>query len=205
MSFHDKLELALEGMVTPETLDSEKFVVVDTTRPKYVTMTIYKRKNLRKWVSECHMVDVGHGYYTVHQSASQHYLGQGYGPLLYDLAIEYATMNGKGLIPATGCRGGCNTDFSRKVWQKYYEARPDIEKLGLPEEFQQRLHYVEESQPGLYAVYRKPPVFWQDLRKLGKLFMINGQEGADLLQKKQAVLDLAQRKYEERAKSLAGR
>jgi hypothetical protein len=51
----------------------------------------------------------------------------GWGPLLYDVAIEYATMNGGGL---TSDRIGVSQD-ARRVWDYYMNSRPDVQSHQL--------------------------------------------------------------------------
>lgn len=52
---------------------------------------------------------------------------KGWGPLLYDVAIEWATMRGKGLMPD---RVGVS-DKAYAVWDFYLKNRPDVEKVQL--------------------------------------------------------------------------
>jgi hypothetical protein len=51
----------------------------------------------------------------------------GWGPLLYDLAMEYATKHGSGLMSD---RQGVSEEAYR-VWKKYMDQRDDIEKIQL--------------------------------------------------------------------------
>ena len=53
----------------------------------------------------------------------------GYGPTLYDVAIEWATLNGLGLVAD---RSGVSAEAER-VWQKYLTARPDVSAHRLPD------------------------------------------------------------------------
>jgi hypothetical protein len=47
----------------------------------------------------------------------------GWGPLLYDIAIEWASWKGGGLIPD---RGTVSRD-ARKIWEYYLNNRPDVQ------------------------------------------------------------------------------
>ena len=49
----------------------------------------------------------------------------GWGPLLYDVAIEWATMNGNGLISD---RSGVSEE-AQAVWEEYMYNRPDVQKF----------------------------------------------------------------------------
>ena len=51
----------------------------------------------------------------------------GWGPLLYDVAMEWASKNGGGL---TSDRGSVSKDAFR-VWEYYLEKRPDVESIPL--------------------------------------------------------------------------
>jgi len=55
---------------------------------------------------------------------------QGWGPLLYDIAIEVATLNAGGLTPD---RTIVSTD-AYGVWEKYENERPDVEVIQLDNE-----------------------------------------------------------------------
>lgn len=69
------------------------------------------------------------GVYEVFHSDSV----SGYGPLLYDVAIEWATVTGKGLMSD---RKSVSSDAAN-VWKKYYiraqDDHLDLEKIQLPE------------------------------------------------------------------------
>jgi len=53
---------------------------------------------------------------------------RGYGPLLYDIAMEYATMHGSGLNPhaAMGLFNAHTTPEAERIWQYYRTNRPDV-------------------------------------------------------------------------------
>ncbi len=53
--------------------------------------------------------------------------GEGFGPMLYDLAVEYATVAGSGLISDRGTV----SNEARPVWEFYLENRNDVEKVQL--------------------------------------------------------------------------
>ena len=50
----------------------------------------------------------------------------GWGPMLYDLAMEYATKNGGGLVSD---RTGVSED-AYFVWKKYMDSRDDVERFN---------------------------------------------------------------------------
>ena len=54
---------------------------------------------------------------------------RGYGPLLYDIAMEYATMHGGGLNPhsAAGIFNAHTTAPAQRIWSYYRDNRPDVQ------------------------------------------------------------------------------
>jgi len=52
----------------------------------------------------------------------------GYGPTLYDIAIEWATMNGLGLVADRNSV----SHAAERVWEKYLSARSDVTAHKLP-------------------------------------------------------------------------
>lgn len=58
----------------------------------------------------------------------------GFGPLLYDLAMELAVKleNGKGMLKSDP---SAMSDFAKKIWNYYYTSRPDVKwtQLDSPE------------------------------------------------------------------------
>lgn len=111
-----------------------------------------------------------------HSKTLNEYIGKGYGPLLYDIAIEYSTLNGKGLISsrAAGYLFKSPRDTSpaaEHVYKFYYENRDDVKKTLL-----NHIDYPEIDKedilksPHLFCVYSKPPVKINYLKKRNKLF-----------------------------------
>ncbi len=87
----------------------------------------------------------------------------GFGPLLYDIAIEYATLHGRGLIAD---RFGPISTEARSVWDKYFHQRHDVDKDPLPEKWIRRGESDED--PTSYS-YTKDPERIQKLRSMGRL------------------------------------
>ena len=71
----------------------------------------------------------------------------GWGPMLYDAAMEYATELGAGLAPHSYIRHplGKDSPSSERVWKHYYERRGDVTKSE-PQ---------DAEKPWLHAVYQK--------------------------------------------------
>ena len=82
----------------------------------------------------------------------------GYGPMLYDLAMEWATANGGGLIADRSTV----SDEARAVWDYYLNNRSDIEIVQLDDP-NNELTDVEEDNcdqeiaGGQNYLYPKPP------------------------------------------------
>lgn len=107
---------------------------------------------------------------------------KGFGPLLYDIAIEEATKNGYALVSDRRRV----SDGAYAVWQKFYCDRPDIEKITLEpgEWYDGRLakeilqNMTEDSSTwpdkkhpiwSLWTGYKKNPSVSEELKAAGKL------------------------------------
>lgn len=98
-------------------------------------------------------------YWTIHPTAHV----KGWGPLVYEIGIEYATQNGKGLVPATAISKlyglpMSDTQQSANIWDKFYK-RADVRHEVL----------TDIGPPYLYCVYTKPPEILKQLEATGKL------------------------------------
>lgn len=53
---------------------------------------------------------------------------RGYGVVLYDLAIEYSSENGRGLLPhrAYGHQLATTSDSAERIWKFYFNSRADV-------------------------------------------------------------------------------
>lgn len=92
---------------------------------------------------------------------------KGYGPLLYDLAMELALLDGAGgVVPD---RTGVSESAAR-VWERYSGTRYDVSRDTLPADFPQREWHTLRGQPHLDYAYRKHGTPMLDaLRQGGKL------------------------------------
>ena len=95
-----------------------------------------------------------------------------WGPFLYDIAMEWASSAGIGLTPDKEM--SINQE-AIPVWEYYFNKRPDVEKLSMPEECEARTRMrgpmgVSYDVPDfLNLVYRKPKKIIPQLEKLGKI------------------------------------
>jgi len=111
---------------------------------------------------------------------------RGWGPLLYDVAIEVATLKAGGLV----CDRSIVSKDAYNVWDKYNSQRSDVEKLQLDDEdgtltpndpdddcLQSIAHEYEEKtgipwkESPLSKLYRKPPTTITALKNSGRLML----------------------------------
>jgi len=92
---------------------------------------------------------------------------KGYGPLLYDLAMELALLDGAGgVVPDRSAI----SDAAERVWIRYGDTRPDVSRAPLPADYPDRDKHSYRHRPYLDYAYRKhgTPVL-DALRRSGKL------------------------------------
>jgi hypothetical protein len=163
-----RLNYLVEGMMTPETMPPSLFVQIAPLKImgyEGVKINLHDKSRPRYEQGGVSVVRFGEdNLFTAHC-----YAPQGYGPLLYDLAIEYATEHGEGLVPATGSGHGANTTNSDYVWKRYYESRNDVEKVPYEGGGYRTRSTADIQRPWLYCVYSKKPVFLSRLREQGRI------------------------------------
>ena len=71
-------------------------------------------------------LDCDGAYYVILSKAAE-----GWGPLLYDVAIEVATIKGSGLVSD---RTSVSLD-AQEVWEKYMNSRPDVKKFQCDDQY----------------------------------------------------------------------
>ena len=122
-----------------------------------------------------------HAFMIAYSDASK-----GWGPLLYDVAIEVATLRAGGLVSD---RSIVSQD-AYNVWDKYNSGRGDVEKLQLDDEdgtltpddhdddCLQNISYEYQEKTGipwhespLSKLYRKPPTTINALKSSGRLML----------------------------------
>lgn len=112
---------------------------------------------------------------------------QGWGPLLYDVAIEVATLNAGGLAPD---RSIVST-MAYGVWEKYENDRPDVEVVQLDDEDDSFKNGIQDDcvqnsarkwsdregvdwkDTAVSKMYKKQPTTLIALRDSGKLILSN--------------------------------
>jgi hypothetical protein len=171
LSFSEYVKLK-EAMVTPPTLGKDEIVRVHKSsenRHRFRVFNRFAQDSLGEMKLDKTDIE-GMSFWTPHTKAEH-----GYGPFLYDLAIEYATLIGSGVVPATGIGQGINTEESSAVWKYYYENRSDVEHKPLPAEHrghrynQDTIDAQFRAMPWLFMIYTKPPIFLTQLKEQNRI------------------------------------
>ena len=76
----------------------------------------------------------------------------GYGPLMYDIALEYAYQIGTGIVPD---RSGVS-NAAGNVWKHYREKRPDVRFIPFDKNHPCFYHEYDIDRPYLNGAYYKP-------------------------------------------------
>jgi hypothetical protein len=178
-----------------EFLDKKKTrgVTIQKTEIGNAIVTIHSSKGSPVGTIHLELIKKGplEGMFASHSKAKH-----GFGPPAYDIAIEYATREGSGVVPAAGA-GIFTTGEAESVWKHYYEQRRDVEHQPIPDAayFSEKMR---EEKPWLYSVYKKMPTMINNIKikemdnddiekttfmmNLGKLgMMIDGDKVAEEL------------------------
>jgi hypothetical protein len=137
--FENWRNFLFEGMKTPDDLP-EGYAIEVYKEQGGLIYFIYTKDNNKQWDGSGSESGAPSGYVAITQAKIQNYgdclegyyvkasdAASGWGPMLYDLAMEWATHHGGGL---TADRGSVSKD-AHAVWQHYDENRPDIESAQL--------------------------------------------------------------------------
>ena len=130
-------EFLTEGMKMPEDLPEGYGIEITPGEAVYF---VYTKDGEKQWDGSDVETGEPSGYVAMAQGKEQNYgncldgyyitiadASSGWGPMLYDVAMEWATQNGGGLMAD---RGAVSKD-AHAVWQYYDENRPDIESAQL--------------------------------------------------------------------------
>ena len=91
---------------------------------------------------------------------------QGYGPLLYDVAMEIATKNGDWFKSTEPWFYGANSEDSENIWKYYYFKRKELKRFQFSFEAVQfimgntgkYLKKLYKEQPWFFVAYQKEPL-----------------------------------------------
>lgn len=92
---------------------------------------------------------------------------RGFGPLLYVVAMEYASRGGKGLMPDRAE----SSDEAYAVWEKFLRgATPGVQATPIPKDWSYASTHDDPRRPALQMVFTKrPDDVMEFLRKQGRL------------------------------------
>ena len=191
--------LLTEAMKTPEDLPDNVVVVINPNRGKEVEIYYGIAGNV---FLRPEKEDLAYGSISIYDIQSdpdygncggammvgRSYAASGWGPLLYDVAIEWATQNAGGLIADRGTV----SDEAQRVWSYYERNRDDVtahqlddlENTLTPEDEDNCDQDIGRSTvTGMYDTwqdsqlskrYTKPSTTMDALKKAGKLEILGG-------------------------------
>lgn len=122
------------------------------------------------WIeaTQRHLTSPCRGAFEVVWSKSIH---SGLGPLLYDVAMEAATLLGGGLMSD---RNEVSPE-ARRVWQTYKSSRGDVEGLRLDSPENEKTPEVEEDNCDVFLAKKDSPEDWWEARHpLAQVYRIPG-------------------------------
>lgn len=102
--------------------------------------------------------------WNIHAGMRAEHQGKGFGPLLYDIALEFITNYKNSIVLSTYGNGeGSITSRAENVWKKYYLDRKDvkhIDNIGSKKDIDGFMNFPDEERspkntPWLWAGYTK--------------------------------------------------
>jgi hypothetical protein len=165
------------GMKNPQDLNSEVVTIQNNKKNGQIFISIYKDTSLSENIVSAFLYKVEQ-YFGIHIQTKEDYISQGYGILLYDVAIEYATMKGQGLVSTAAARlfkdakvrgnhhMGATSNQAARVYEYYYEKRPDVKKIPIKTNSDNSI-----LPPYLLCIYQKSPEKINELKANKKLFI----------------------------------
>ena len=176
-----------EAAATIENLPDDVKIKIDKTSENYYSIKYVDSAGNDIWEEDTDGNNIPYGTITITKHSDSgacgdawHVYGsgakKGWGPLLYDLAIELATLNGGGLIAD---RRDISPD-AKKVWNYYSTNRNDVKAHQLDDlnntltppnddNCNQNVAGKDFKNSPLSKRYTKPPTTINQLNKLGKI------------------------------------
>ncbi len=72
----------------------------------------------------------GRATWNIHAGMRKELQGSGFGPLLYDIALEFISNYRNGITVSTYGNGtGSTSDRAENVWKRYYQSRSDVNHI----------------------------------------------------------------------------
>lgn len=179
-----------EAMKTPDDLPEDTFICIQQRGEKYFKVFYCNSQGIQNTSGIYGIIKVGKRDQGIDGGkcldtmvvAMTEQTTSGWGPLLYDVAIEWSSKIANGLTPD-------RSSVSRSayaVWEKYLNNRPDVIKYQLDNLENQltptdvdncsqdaAMHYSQEDwdEDPLSKVYRKKPTTIKKLESIGKIFI----------------------------------
>lgn len=91
----------------------------------------------------------------------------GWGPFMYDLAMEYGTLNGRGIMSDRMV----TSKHAKKVWNFYHKNREDVQHSRISPEDEEKWER-EHQDESLKNLYTKEPVLLNALNNAGLVEMV---------------------------------
>ena len=124
----------LEGMKTPAELKQEQiYFIINHQNDTRIQISMYKRP--QKFMFSGQLMKYKN-LWVFHIQSKENKLGnvyahKGYGPVMYDMAMELASKYGEGLVTPISIGVGYPSNESVNVYKYYYNNRSDIQKTPL--------------------------------------------------------------------------
>ena len=147
------------AMKSTNHMDNKYIVIHKNETYKNTTIILYKkphREILNIMLYSSRIFNNVFCCHAGHSKNNKNYIGSGYGPLLYDIAMEYATSKGKGLMSSTGGGIGDTSELAENIYKYYYNNRNDITKNTIYEEFFGSGDIRLSNAPWLRTIFYKP-------------------------------------------------
>jgi hypothetical protein len=158
----------LEGMKTPSELKQEQiYFIINRQDEGHIQINMYKRPQKHMFAGQ--MIKyfdlwIFHIDSKENMELGHVYAHKGYGPVMYDIAMELASKYGEGLVTPISISQGYPSDESINVYKYYYNKRTDIQKTPFdPEKYGFGLDFLQyrdneklAENPWLNMLYTKP-------------------------------------------------
>ena len=124
----------LEGIKTPAELKQEQiYFIINHQNDTRIQIHMYKRPQRLMFSGQLIKYK---NLWVFHIQSKENKLGnvyahKGYGPVMYDIAMELASKYGEGLVTPISIRAGYPSNESVNVYKYYYNNRSDIQKTPL--------------------------------------------------------------------------
>lgn len=157
-------EMAMQTNLHSDSKAKDKKIILNDEGLRIDMRLIKSKKNYSIGWSMAHMSKYTN-YWNMHIHMRDNYLHTGYGPLLYDIIMEYVTHYKKSiLVPSVANNQGGTSDFASNVYKYYFYKRPDVVKyenlIDIPDKIYdwrngEEVELSKEEYPWLFCGYSK--------------------------------------------------